>query len=579
MLKLLSRMVASDDRESLQRALAWLYSFVRPHKMKILGLLLLSLGASAMVLLQPWLTKLLIDDGILAGDFNFLVVIALSMVGAGLFATLLSGLNRYLYTRLSGNILFSLRYALYEHLQTLSPRFYDEWRTGDLFSRIDGDVAEIQRFALDSLFSAVTSIMGLFGAAFLLVSLSWKLSLLVVLIVPLELLWLRYMRKKVERHTRTLRERATDVSAFLVETLPAMKFIQASFREEREVRRLKGAGNTYLGQLLRLQIIEFSTQLVPSTLTTLMRAAAFIIGGYWVIQGDWQLGSLVAFGSYLGMVVGPAQSLLGLYVAIQRMTVSLGRVMELRDTQPLVTSPAEATPIPKATAATIALHEVQFSHPGRRQGVLLQGDMSFPVGKKTVLQGPSGVGKSTLIDLLLRFYDPDKGRITLNGVDLRDLALGELRQTVAVVSQELVLFRGTLAENLRYSAPDASDKELEEVVAQVHLTDLIATMPDGIHSALGERGQQLSGGQKQRIAIARALLQKPQVLILDEATSAIDRSTEQAILHTVDELFGDITRIYITHREVPDSAADHRVWLQDRHLISESETDTCSSSV
>ncbi|GAB1459691.1 hypothetical protein MASR2M50_14650 [Thauera sp.] len=334
-----SRFIRSEQPEALRRGLGWLYAFVRPQRGAILRLLALSLLASALVLLQPWLTKLLIDDGLLARDYPTLVMVAAAMIAAGLAGTALAGINRLLHTRLSGTILFALRSDLYRHLQGLSPSFYGRQRLGDLMSRIDGDVAEIQRFAVDSLFAAVSSVIGLLGALAMMLGLSWKLSLLVLVLVPLEVVWLRHMRRRLETRTRTVRERAADVSSFLVETLPAMKFIQASRREVDERARLDALGARYLDELLGLQRTEFVTHALPSTLTSLTRAAAFLIGGWWVIEGDWQLGALIAFSTYLGMATGPVGSLLGLYVAVQRMSVSLMRVGELREATAEVADP------------------------------------------------------------------------------------------------------------------------------------------------------------------------------------------------------------------------------------------------
>ncbi|WP_339548265.1 ABC transporter ATP-binding protein [Pseudomonas sp. RA_35y_Pfl2_P32] len=564
MRRLMVRLVDSPNPQALEAALAWLYSFVRPHRWAIGGLLGLSVCASLLVLVQPWLTKLLIDDGLLARDFSMLVLIAGLMVGAGLLGTALSGINRYLHTRLSGRILFALRDDLYRHLQTLSPGFYGQRRIGDLMSRLDGDVAEIQRFAVDSLFSAVSSVIGLVCAVAMLLTLSWKLSLLALILIPLDVLWLRWMRRKVERDVRQLRERSADMSSFMVETLPVMKFIQSAGQQQREARRLESLGQGYMGQLLRLQVTEFFTQAVPGTLTSLSRACAFLIGGYWVVQGTWQLGALIAFSTYLGMAVGPVQSLLGLYVAIQRMTVSLGRVMELRGETPSVLTPL--TPQPMPTGGELRFDNVHFSHPGRPS--TLRGiEARIPYGLKVALSGGSGVGKSTLIDLLQRHHDPQSGRVLLGEVDLRALDLFQLRRRIAVVSQDIVLFRGSLADNLAYAVPDASREAIAEVARLAQLQSLIATLPEGLDSPLGERGQQLSGGQKQRIAIARALLQDPLILVLDEATSAVDETTERDVIEAIDRLFAGRTRILISHRPSTLADADLRFELLDGLLI------------
>lgn len=565
MQRLIVRLIDSPNPQALQAALRWLYSFVRPHRLAIAGLLGLSVCASLLVLVQPWLTKLLIDDGLLGRNFPVLVLIAGLMIVAGLLGTALSGINRYLHTRLSGRILFALRDDLYRHLQTLSPSFYGQRRIGDLMSRLDGDVAEIQRFAVDSLFSAVSSVIGLVFSIAMLLTLSWKLSLLALVLIPLDVLWLRWMRRKVERDVRQLRERSADMSSFMVETLPVMKFIQSAGQQQREARRLESLGQGYMSQLLRLQVTEFFTQAVPGTLTSLSRACAFLIGGYWVVQGTWQLGALIAFSTYLGMAVGPVQSLLGLYVAIQRMTVSLGRVMELRGEVPTVLTPV--TPQPMPSSGELRFDNVHFSHPGR-PSTLSGIDARIPYGLKVALSGGSGVGKSTLIDLLQRHHDPQSGRVLLGEIDLRELDLFELRRRIAIVSQDIVLFRGSLADNLAYAVPDASREAIAEVARLAQLDSLIASLPEGLDSPLGERGQQLSGGQKQRIAIARALLQDPLILVLDEATSAVDEATEREVIEAIDRLFAGRTRILISHRPSTLADADLRFELLDGVLIS-----------
>lgn len=562
---LFARLVESSDPVLMRQALAWLYGFVRPHR-RAIGLLLgLSLGASLLALAQPWLVKTLIDEGLLAKDYQTLWHMAAIMIAAGLLGTVLAGVNRYLHTRLSGRILFALRDDLYRHLQQLSPTFYGRRRIGDILSRLDGDVAEIQRFAVDSLFSAVSAVIGLVGAVVLMLMLSWQLSLLLALLVPIEVLWLRWMRRKVEREVRNLRERSADVSSFLVETLPAMKFIQAAGQQGREAGRLDQLGQGYMRQLLKVQVTEFFTQAIPGTLTSWCRACAFLVGGWWVIQGTWQLGALIAFSTYMGMAVGPVQSLLGLYVAVQRMAVSLGRVMELKQEAVAVRPAANPQPVPDGPGE-LRLEGVSFAHEGRQGAVLNDVQVCVPGGLKVAISGASGVGKSTLIDLLQRFYDPDAGRILLDGTDLRELDLAALRRRIAVVSQDIVLFRGTLAQNLAYGVPEASREELERVVRLARLDSLVDSLPLGLDGLLGERGQQLSGGQKQRIAIARAVLQAPAILVLDEATSAVDEATEREVIAAIDQLFAGRTRILISHRASTLADADLHLQLHAGQL-------------
>lgn len=553
---------ASDNKDALR----WLYSFVRPQARAISALLALSLLASVLVLLQPYLTKMLIDDGLIAKNYQTLLMVSGVMIGVGLISTILSGVNRYYHTRLSGRILFALREDVYGHLQTLSPRYFTRHRMGDLMARLDGDVAQIQRFAVDSLFAALSSLLGLTGAMFMLLFLNWKLSLLVFILLPIEVLYLRFMRRKIEVRTREVRERASDLSSFLVETLPAMKFIQSVSAEKREAKRLSGLGEHYLQDLLKLQVVEFFTSAVPGTLTSWSRAAAFLIGGLWVIEGQWQLGALIAFSTYLGMAVGPVQSLLGLYVAIQRMLVSLERVMMLRDAKPDVDEGGTEA-LPENTRGELVIDNISFSYDQEAMPVLDKASALLPAGHSISIEGPSGSGKTTLIDLIHRHFDPDDGEILLDGTDIRNLKLVDLRRHIATVSQDVVLFRGSVFENLRYAQPDATREQVQAALEDVQLGEWLTTLPEGIDTRISERGASLSGGQKQRLALARALLLNPAILILDEATSAIDVDTEKDILSAVNRIFANRTRLIISHRDTTRESCDYRLILKNGKTV------------
>lgn len=520
------------------------------------------------MLAQPWLTKRLIDEGLLAGSFPILWRTAVAVFAAGVCANVLAGANRLLHTRLSAQVLFALRESVYAHLQTLPPTFYQRQRTGDILSRLDGDIAEIQRFAVDGLLAGFSGVVGLTGALILMSMLSWQLTLLVGVIVPVQWFYLRFMRPRVAQRTRRLRERTADISAFLAETLPAMKYIQTAVAEERELGQLKRLNRTFLGDLLRLQWIEYGTAAVPAALTAAARLAIFVLGGYWVIQGEFALGSLIAYSAYLGMATGPVQTLLGLYLGWRRARVSLERVRDLTGEQ-AVARPGVGIPVPPGLPGEIRFEAVCFTFPGSGERILDTADCRIPAGAKVGVQGPSGAGKTTLTDLLLRHYEPEAGELFIDGRPIAGFDLRDWRRHIAVVAQDVVLFGGSIADNIRYVRPAATREEVEAAARAAGLDKFIATLPEGIDTAIGERGSRLSGGERQRLAIARALLQRPLIVILDEATSAVDPETERQVLTAVDRHFAGVTRFVVSHREAPLGDADYLLTLSAGKLLLE----------
>ncbi|MDH3740632.1 MAG: ABC transporter ATP-binding protein/permease [Hyphomicrobiales bacterium] len=515
----------------------------------------MSLTASLLALAQPWITKVLIDDGLIGGDFSVVLWMCGLMFAAAVIAAGLAALNRWHYVTVSGHILFALRASVYRHLQTLSPAYFAQVRGGDLMARLDGDVAEVQRFCVDSALALINAVIVLAGAITLMLLLSWQLSLIAFCLLPLQVLLLKLLRPRIETATRSMRERASAIASFLYDTLSAMKFIQASGGQEREAGKLDQLQGNHLVQLRQLQMLNQAATALPSLLTLVGTIGVFVIGGSMVIAKTMTLGTLVAFTAYLARATGPVHTLLGLWVALKRADVSLARVHEVTGVEAAVVSPETPIELP-AEAGDIAFDDVSFAYPDSDEPILQNVSVTIPAGCKTVIVGASGTGKTTLIDLLQRHFDPLDGRILVGDTDLRNLDLTGLRRRIAVVAQDTVLMSGSIADNIRYASPQAGDAEIRQAAERAGANHFIETMPDGYHSDVGSRGLKLSGGQRQRIAIARALLQDPLVLVLDEATSGVDTKTEQSIREIIDDLFAGRTRIVVAHRSALTDDAD-----------------------
>lgn len=542
-------------------SLHWLFGLIRPHRGRLATVLLLSVALSGVSLAQPYLTKLIIDDGLLARRLDLVAWLCAAMLGATALAAGLGALNRWHYVTLSGQVLFALRESLFRHLQRLSPAFYARRPLGDLLARLDGDVAELQRFAVDGVLAAVNAVIVLTGTLVVMSLLSPSLTLLAFVALPAQVLVLKLLRPLVERQTRRLRERSSALTAFFVDALSSMKLAQACAAERRERQRLAGLNRAFLGELRRAELTGHAGTAIPGLLGGIATAAVFLAGGVLVVEGSLTVGTLVAFTAYLARAAGPVGTLLGLWVGHKRARVSLGRVMELLDEPAAVFAPAIPLSLPSSASGAIRIEGLRFGFDPALPPVLDGLAVVIPAGAKVGIVGVSGAGKSTLIDLLHRHYDPDAGRILLDGIDLRELRLEELRRRIAVVGQDALLIPGSIAENIRYAAPDATAAQVLRAAEAAQVLEFAATLPAGLGTPVGERGLALSGGQRQRVAIARAILQDPLVLVLDEATAAVDAGTERMIAEALDRLFAGRTRLVISHHGQPLSGVDAVVAL------------------
>ncbi len=519
-----------------RRALA----YIAPYWPRLILILLAGVAATAFGLAQPYISKLLIDDALLRRDIHMLMLVSAAMVAVTLAGFALNILSSYQYVRVSASVLFDMRLALYRHLQTLSPRFWASRQLGDIVSRINNDIAEVQRVSADSLLSVLSNVVFLAGSAIIMASLSPRLFALSLAAVPISVWALRHYQSRLADRVRSVRERSADIGSFLLETLLGIRLVVASHAETREAERFRARNQNFIDALMRMQLVSFLSGAVPGTILTLATAAIFLYGGKLVIDGVLTTGSLVAIMAYHMRLLAPVQNLMSLYTNLVSGGVSLTRVFELFDTRP------EVVERPKTISLAAPRGEIEFDGVTFRHGAdPILAALSFRIerGKICAILGPSGAGKSTIADLLVRFYDPDEGSIRLDGIDLRDLSLRDVRRTIVLVDQAPYLFRASVRENIAYANPAASPQEIERAARGAALPDRIFALPE-----VAERGQTLSAGERQRIAIARALLLNPRVLVLDEPTSALDEANERAIAETLIQAAQGRTVVLITHR-------------------------------
>ena len=519
--------------------------FVVPYWPRLVVVLITGTAATGFGLLQPYISKLLIDEALLKRNLHMLVTVSVAMFVVTVLSFALNIFSSYHYVRVSAKVLFDMRLALYRHLQTLSPRFWARMKMGDVVSRINNDIAEVQRVSADTLLSVLSNVVFLAGSAVIMFSLSPRLLLVSVSAVPVSLWALRHYQRKLAVRVRTVRERSADIGSFLIETLLGMRLVVSSHAEEREAERFRARNQSFLDALMSMQLTSFLSGAVPGTVLTLSTAALFLYGGKLVIDGELTTGSLVAIMAYHLRLLAPVQNLMGLYTNLVSGGVSLARVWELFD------ATAEIVERPGATVLTNPRGDVEFDRVTFRHGdnaVLDQLSFRVPAGTICAILGPSGAGKSTVADLLLRFYDPDAGAIRVDGCDLRDLSLASVRGSVALLDQSPYLYQASVRENILYGRPTATDDEIYDAARAAAIHERILALPEGYATVIAERGQTLSAGERQRIALARAILANPKVLVLDEPTSALDEANERAIADTLVRVAEGRTAIVITHR-------------------------------
>ncbi|MCJ2184870.1 ABC transporter ATP-binding protein/permease [Novosphingobium sp. 1949] len=546
------------------RSYARLLPYLRPYLGRLLVVLAVSLLSTAMGLAQPFLSKLLIDDALLQRNMNALVAIGLAMVGVTVANYALNILASYRYISTSADMLFDIRVALLRHLQTLSPRFYSRFRLGDLMSRINSDVSDIQRVTADTMLSVLSNLLMLVGGVVIMLWLDWQLFVLAVVLLPACVALFLYYQKKLDRLTRTMRERGADLGSLLVDTVMGMRVISSLNAARHETERFRTRNSAFVEAMLRMQVTSFMAGAVPGTLLAVTTSGVILYGGYQIIAGTMSIGTLVAFMAYQSRLFGPIQTLMGLVSGLSSARVSLARIFELFDTEAEVHEAAQARPFTGLKDA-IRFEDVAIAHEGR--AILEHFDLTIERGSFCALLGPSGVGKSTLADLLVRYLDPGSGTIRLDGVPLREFKIFDLRQHVILLDQTHYLFNDTIGANIAFALPDTPRAAILAAAHQAGLDPLLERLPRGLDTPAGERGLALSAGERQRIALARALLRRPDVLILDEPTAALDPETERRIALGLRAALPDATILAITHRPALAEVAERVIAIENGRAV------------
>lgn len=497
-------------------------------------------------------------------DINLLNLTALGIILLYLLKGIFTYGQDYLSYRVANRVIVDLRIRLYEHLQTLSLDFYGKWHTGELTSRMMNDITLLQSTILTSFTAIIPQTVLLVGLLGYIFWLNWRLSLLTLISLPLIVKVIQMFAGELRLISENVQQKTADITAHVQETASQIRVVKSFTMEKAESEKFRKENNKGFDIAMRAVQILSTQNPVIALLQACATVAIVWYGGLEIINSHLTLPQLISFATALGIMTDPGNTLSRAFSQIQQGMASVKRIFEIIDIAPTVADLPTARALSKA-AGLVDFRNVSFAYD--QEPVLKDIDLTVAAGESIALVGRTGSGKSTLVNLILRFYDPTTGQILIDGHNLRDVTLDSLRHQIAVVPQEITLFGGTILDNIKYGQPEATEEQVIDAAQQANAHIFISELPAGYKTPVGERGAKLSGGERQRIAIARAILRDPRILVLDEATSALDAETELLIREALEKLMKGRTSFIIAHRLYTVEKVDRVVVLDGGRIV------------